>query len=172
MNMNIVHQISMTKTAYYAFLYSDRQLNDIEKFCCCDGISDPLATDITFNLCDLWLIDTSYRNRRLVVEVTGKSPVFFGSCMFHFKKDEEAFRKFALEMCGENLKSIELRAVGIDMASAIYLVFKNNFKDLSRIYDMNICVRHLQQRDEKKLKSFWREQTRHQRKRRNQRTKF
>ena len=50
----------MTKTAYYAFLYSDRQLNDIEKFCCCNGISDPLAIDTTFDLCDLWLTDTSY----------------------------------------------------------------------------------------------------------------
>ena len=49
----IVHQISMTKTAYYSFLYSDRQLNDIEKFHCCDGISDLLAIDTTFNLCDL-----------------------------------------------------------------------------------------------------------------------
>ena len=56
----IVGQISMTKTAYYAFLYSDRQLNDIEKFCCCNGISDPLAIDTTFDLCDLWLTDTSY----------------------------------------------------------------------------------------------------------------
>ena len=57
---DIVRQISMKKTAYYAFLYSDRQLNDIEKFCCCNGISDPLAIDTTFDLCDLWLTDTSY----------------------------------------------------------------------------------------------------------------
>ena len=67
---DIVRQISMTKTAYYAFLYSDRQLNDIEKFCCCNSISDPLAIDTTFNLCDLWLTVTSFRNRRLVVDTT------------------------------------------------------------------------------------------------------
>ena len=130
----------MTKTAYYAFLYSDRQLNDIEKFCCCNGISNPLAIDTRFNLCDLWLTETLYRNRRLVVDTTGKSPVFFGPCIFHFKKDKEAFRQLALEICAGNLKLIELKAVGVDMESAIYRGFKSIFKDLSRF----LCVHHLQ----------------------------
>ena len=117
---DIVRQISITQTAYYAFLYFDRQLNDIEKFCCCNGISGPLAIDTAFNLCDLWLTDMSYRNRRSVADTTGKSPVLFGPCMFHFKKDEEAFRRFALEICAGNPKLIELKAVGVDMESAIY----------------------------------------------------
>ena len=103
---DIVRQISMTKTAYYALFCSDRQLNDIEKFYCCNGILDPLAIDTTFNLCDFWLTDTSYCNRRLLVDTTGKSPVCFGPCMFHFKKDEEAFRRFALEICAGNPKLI------------------------------------------------------------------
>ena len=88
----------MTKTACYTFLYSDRQLKDIEKFCCCKSISDSLEIDTTFNLCDLWVTDTSYRKRRLVVDATGKSPVFFGPCMFLFKKDEEAFRRLRLRV--------------------------------------------------------------------------
>ena len=75
----------LTKTASYAFLYSDKQLNDIEKFCCCDGISDPFAIDIIFNLCDLWLTDALYRNRHLEVEATGKSPVFFGPYIVVYK---------------------------------------------------------------------------------------
>ena len=128
-------------------------MNDIEKFCCCDRISDPLAIDTTFNLCDLWLIDTSYRNRRLVVEATGKSPVFFGPCMFHFKKGDEAFGQFALEMCAGNLKLIELKAVGVDMESAIYQGFKSNFKGLKDLSQF-ICVRHLQQRDETKIEKL------------------
>ena len=82
----------MTKTAYYAFLYSDRQLNGIEQCCCCNGISDLLSIGTTFNLCDLWLTDTSYGNCRLVVDATGKPPVFFGPYMFHFKKDKEVSR--------------------------------------------------------------------------------
>ena len=60
----------------------------------------------------------------------GKSPVFFGPCMFHFKKDKDPLRRFALEMCAGNPKLIELKAIGVDMVSAIYQGFKNNFKDL------------------------------------------
>ena len=85
-----------------------------------------------------------------MVDATGKSPVFFGPCMFHFKKDEEAFRRFALEMCAENPKLVGLKAVGVDMESAIYQGFKSIFKDLSRF----IFVRHLQQRDETKIEKL------------------
>ena len=120
----------MTKAAYCAFLYSGRHLNDIKKFCYCNGISYSLAVGTTFNLYDLWLTDTSYRNRRLVVERTGKSPVFFGPCMFHFKKDKDPLRRFALEICAGNPKLIELKAIGVDMVSAIYQGLKSNFKDL------------------------------------------
>ena len=42
----------MTKAAYYAFLHSDRHLNDIKKFCYCNGISYSLAVGTTFNLYD------------------------------------------------------------------------------------------------------------------------
>ena len=70
--------------------------------------------------------------------------------MFHFKKDEETFRRFVLEMCAGNPKLIELKAVGVDMESAIYQGFKSIFKDLSRF----ICVRHLQQRDETKIEKL------------------
>ena len=70
--------------------------------------------------------------------------------MFHFKKDEEAFRRFALEMCAENPKLIGLKAVDVDMESAIYQGFKSIFKGLSRF----ICVRHLQQRDETKIEKL------------------
>ena len=70
--------------------------------------------------------------------------------MFHFKKDEEAFRRFALEMCAGNPKLTELEAVGVYMESAIYQGFKSIFKDLSRF----ICGRHLQQRDETKVEKL------------------
>ena len=87
------------------------------------------------------------RNRRLVMDATGKSPVFFGPCMFHFKKDEETFRRFALEKWNPKLLGFE--AVGVDMESALYQGFKSIFKDLSRF----ICVRH-QQRDETKIEKL------------------
>ena len=57
---------------------------------------------------------------------------------------------FTLEMRAENSKLTELKAVGVDMESAIYQGFKSIFKELSRF----ICVRHLQQRGETKIEKL------------------
>ena len=70
--------------------------------------------------------------------------------MFHFKKDEEACRRFLLEMCAENPKLIELKAVDVNMESAIYQGLKSIFRDFSRF----ICVRHLPQCDETKIEKL------------------
>ena len=91
-----------------------------------------------------------YRNRRLVVKPMGKSPVFLGPCMSHFKTDGEAITRFALEMYAGNPKVIELKAAGVETESANYQRFKSNFQDLSRF----VCVSHLQQRDERNIEKF------------------
>ena len=83
---------------FLAFIYSERQLNDIVKFCCNldDVSSSVLGVDTTFNLCDMWLTDTSYRNQRLktVRSNRKRSPVFMGPAMLHHSKDENTFRRF------------------------------------------------------------------------------
>ena len=66
--------------------------------------------------------------------------------MFHFKKDEEAFRQFVLEICAGNPKLKELKAVGVDVESTIYHGFKSILKDLTQF----ICICHLHQCDETK----------------------
>lgn len=127
-------------------MYSARQLNDIEKFCCYGTEPVPLAVDTTFNLCDLWLTDSSYKNKRLVNTLTGTSPVFFGPCMLHFTKDVEAFSRFALELRAGNAALKDLKTIGVDMEAAIFNGFKIHQPDVSRL----ICVRHLKKRDEEK----------------------
>ena len=50
---------------YIAFLYTDKQLKDIELFCCdpSDNSSCVQGIDTTFKLCNMWITDTSYRNK-------------------------------------------------------------------------------------------------------------
>ena len=79
---NIIQNISIVKSAYYVFVYTDRQLHDIKQFCCRKDDTVPLAIDTPFNSCDLWFTDTSYQNKRLLNESTKISPVFLGPCMF------------------------------------------------------------------------------------------
>ena len=144
---NITRNISIVKSAYYVFVYTDRQLHDIKQFCCRKDDSVPLAIDTTFNSCDLRLTDTSYRNERLLNESTGTSPVFLGPCMFHFTKDEEAFNRFASEVRIGNSGLADLKILGVDMESAIYNGFKYHNQELPRL----VCVSHLKKRDEEKM---------------------
>ena len=52
------------------------------------------AVDTTFNLCDLWITHTSYRNKCLVNTIDGGASVHLGPIIQHFTKDEKTFGKF------------------------------------------------------------------------------
>ena len=47
--------------SYIAFLYTDKQLKDIELFCCDpdDNNSCVLGIDTTFKLCNMWITDNT-----------------------------------------------------------------------------------------------------------------
>ena len=47
-------------------------------------------------------------------------PICILLCMLYFKKYEEGFKQLALEMCAGNPKLIELKAVEVDIKTAIY----------------------------------------------------
>ena len=57
-----VQTVIVSQDNYVAFLYTHKQLKDIELFCCDpgDNSSCVLGVDTTFKLCDQWVTDTSY----------------------------------------------------------------------------------------------------------------
>ena len=95
-NIEIVRTVSISKAAYYVFLYSTRQINDISIFCCDDSYPAVLPIDTTFILCNQWLTDTSYRNKPFLNKETGYNLLFLGPIMLHFTKDRKTFGRFAL----------------------------------------------------------------------------
>lgn len=143
-NSDVIKTISVSKSAYFVFLYTSRQMNDITKFCCSEINATTLSVDTTFNL---WVADTTYRNKRLINPETKKHPVFLGPAMFHFTKDEDAFARFALEFLQADYRIKTLKQIGVDMESAIFNGFRCHFPDLGRL----LCVRHISKRDESKL---------------------
>ena len=48
-------------------------------------------------------------------------PSLFGSCLFHFLKDNQMLTHFALESQASNLKTRKLKKIGIDMEDAIFI---------------------------------------------------
>ena len=129
------------------FLKTDRQINDMLKFCCTPHNSSVLGVDTTYNLCDMWMTDTCYRSKRLINPKTKSHPVFLGPMLFHFTKNKETFLRFALELFTSDPGMSNLKHIGVDMESAIFNGFKTVFPSLESL----LCVRHLSQRDAKKI---------------------
>ena len=55
---SLVRTVLITGDSYIAFIYTEKQLNDIEQFCCKDSDVSVLGIDTTFKLCNIWLTDT------------------------------------------------------------------------------------------------------------------
>ena len=139
--------MTVADQSYIAFAYAEKQLSDIEKFCCKSTEAGVFVVDTTFNLCDLWITNTYYRNKRLVNTIDGGTPVHLGPIMLHFTKDEKTFGRFRLEISSANLNLKNISFIGLDLESAIFTGLKTMIPVLRRL----ICVRHLTKRDESKL---------------------
>ena len=142
----IIESIVIKENAYYFFVASQRQVEDIVQFCCQESGAAVLGVDTTFNLCNLWVTDSCYRNAR-IVNATGNHPVFLGPLMFHFTKDESTFTRFALEMMALNASISRVKKIGVDMEEAIFNGINAVIPNSQALY----CIRHLKQRDEAKL---------------------
>ena len=71
------------------------------------------VVDTTFNLCDLWITNISYGNKRLVNTIDGGTPVHLGPIMLHFTKDEKTVGRFGLETLSANLNLQNFSVIGV-----------------------------------------------------------
>ena len=146
---DIVHSITVKKDFFCFTTMTSNSLNDISQFCCGDNAA-VLGIDTTFNLRDMWVTDTCYRNKRLVNPVNKQHPIFIGPTLFHFTKDESTFSRLALELIDAEPKLVDLKFIGVDLEEAITEGMKRIIPNVNILY----CVRHLKQRDEEKLKNL------------------
>ena len=144
---SLVRTVLVYENSYIAFIYSDKQLQDMVMFGCKETGASVLGVDTTFNLWDGWSTDISYRNQRLLSVRSKKHPVGLGPVMLHFTKDEGTFRRFALELLAANPSLNKIKKIGVDMESAIFNGFKSVIAAIAKL----LCVRHLRQRDEKAI---------------------
>ena len=139
--------VIMTDLSYIAFAYTEKQVSDIEKFCC--KLTEPwvFGVETKFNLCDLWITKTSHWNKRLVNTIDRRTPVYLGPIMLHFTKDEKTFGRFGLETLSPNLNLKNISFIRVDLESAIF----NDLKTMIPGWRRLICVRHLMKQGESKL---------------------
>ena len=118
----LIRTISITGKSYQVFLGNNVQLQDVELFC--SDNNGVLSVDATFNLCDSWVTDTCYYNKRLVNSDV-HNPVFLGQTLIHFQKDSSIFSWFLLEICAHNPYIRDLRTIGTDQEMAIFRGFSS-----------------------------------------------
>ena len=144
---SLLKNIVLTPGEYFVTCFDGQQIEDMNKFC--SSSTNPLVIDTTFDLCDMWLTDTAYQNLRLI---NGKNqhPWFYGPCLFHMKKGSETFSRFALDMVVSSPGLKNPSFLGTDMEKAMFDGFKRVFPDLKNL----LCVKHLSDRDKRKLTSM------------------
>ena len=141
-----IRTVSVKDDNYVIFLAMSKQIQYVKKFRS-QGKS-VLSIDTTYNLCDLWLTDTSFKNEHLI-NSSGNHPIFLGPS-FHFRKVESAFSHFFFEMVSLDPEIIDLEKIGTDLDNAIY----NGFSILAKNLGKLLCAFHLKRADKQKLSNL------------------
>ena len=150
-SMYVVENIIVKKQCFFLYLFLERQVEDVAKCCCTGQKSSVLVTDTTNNLCDMWVADSCYQNKRLIENASGHHPVLLGPALFHFTKDDQTFTWLALKLQASNPETRKLKRIGVDMEDAIFNGVQSLFQDVSKLF----CVRHMKQRDEIKIRKLF-----------------
>ena len=148
---SLICTVVVSDDSCIAFLYTDKQVKDIELFYCEPNYNNSyvLGIDTTFKLCNMWIAGTSYHNKRCLSSRTKKNPVYLDPVKMHLTKDEATFRRFCVELISANPQLIYLKKVGVDVEAAVFNGFQSVICKLLQLY----CPQHLQQRDEKAIDS-------------------
>ena len=127
-------------------LYTDEQLQDIKNYCCTGQTI--LGVDKTFNLCDMHVTVTCYKQLSVVRPKTNDHPLFFGPMYIHDNSDFEAYCQFFLHLKMKLASSpLGQLVIGSDDEHALVKSVTTAFPESTHI----LCIRHLRKNALQKL---------------------
>ena len=132
-------------------LYTDEQLQDIKRFCCCGPSSDStvLGFDKTFNLGDLHVTLGVYKNLSVKRRDSDGHPLFVGPLFLHGNSDFTSYHSFFAHLSAK-LHGLPSQPVfGTDDEIAMKKAIQATFPDC-RIVS---CTRHLKKNIEEHLQN-------------------
>ena len=129
---------------------TNRQVNDLKRFCCNPAEFRPFTVDPTFDIGNFNVTPITYEHLLLENRRDGTHPSIIGPVLLHEKKTFETYSIFA-----STLKTIEtalrdVLAFGTDDELALVNGFKNNFERSVHL----LCELHLKKNIETKLKDL------------------
>jgi hypothetical protein len=120
-------------------IYTDEQIQDIKRFCAVDSGSI-LGVDKTYNLGELHLTTTVFKNLSVRRTDTNQHPIFLGPSFLHGKSDFETFNAFFSHI-GSKFTDEEIHKliIGSDDETALRKSIRRSLPGSTQI----ICTRHL-----------------------------
>ena len=131
----------------FIILYDDQQIEDLKNICC-SGQS-VLGVDKTYNLCEMHVTVTCYKQVSVTNPRTGNAPVFLGPVLIHDSSTFEAYCLFLqhlqLKMLGADFTKL---VIGTDDETALVNAIQHVFPASTHV----LCTRHLKENVSRKLK--------------------
>ena len=119
---------------------TNRQLDDLKRFCCNPVEYRPLTVDATFDFRPYNVTPTSYQHLIVLRNEDSKHPTMIGPVLLHEKKTQSTYSLF-----GGTLKSLEpelknLKAFGTDDEKALVGGFNETFERATcLLYEIHLC---------------------------------
>lgn len=121
-------------------LYNDEQILDLKNICC-SGQS-VLGIDKTFNLCNMHVTVTCYKQLSVRRTRTEEPPIFLGPVLLHDSSDFESFGNFFYHLKMKLIDTDMHRLViGTDDEKAMVKAIQSAFPESTHV----LCSRHLKQ---------------------------
>ena len=128
-------------------LATDRQLNDLVRFCCHNKEHKPLTIDPTFDIGKFNVTPISYQHLMLENVKDGNQPTLIGPIMIHERKTEESYSVFCGSLKALKPEIVNLLAFGTDDEKALTNAWNKNFERATHL----LCELHLKKNIERKL---------------------
>ena len=127
-------------------LYTDEQIEDL-KTLCCSG-QTVWGLDKTFNLCDMHVTMSSYKQLSVTRDTSSEPPLFFGPMYIHDNSDFESYSIFFSHIKAK-LSGIDTSklVIGTDDERALVNAITSSFSESRHI----LCSRHIRQNINQKL---------------------
>lgn len=134
-----VQRVGTGKNAHVnIILYMEKQLKDIERFCCCGATV--LGVDKTFNLARMYATVTVFKHLGVENIKTKKNPIFMGPILLHHKSDVETFSYF-FQHIRSRLNNCDNLFIGSDDEVALHTAVVRSFPEARHI----LCCKHLEE---------------------------
>ena len=127
-------------------LYTDEQITDLKQLCCTGQAI--LGVDKTFNLCDMHVTVSGYKQLAVTRDGLSEPPLFFGPMYIHDNSDFESYSTFfshlKVKLSGVDTTKL---VFGTDDEKAMVNAITSSFPNSQHI----LCTRHLRQNVNQKL---------------------